>query len=216
MPCFAAGTRIATASGPVAVETLAVGDAVVTRLGGGGRIVWVGARAVDCARHPKPETVWPVRIAAGAFGEAVPERDLFVSPDHAIYLEGVLVPAKLLVNGTSIVQVKRDWVTYHHVELPEHAVILAEGLPVESYLDVGDRTDFGDGGTIRLFPDFAARLAPETAMAWETRGAATLVMTGALLEAAHRRIDGQRKPWAAPTRTEDGRQREHPRRNLIS
>jgi hypothetical protein len=59
---------------------------------------------------------------------------------------------------------------------------------VESYLDVGDRADFGDRGTIRLFPDFAARLTPKTALVWETRGAAPLVMTGAALEAARATI----------------------------
>ncbi len=86
MACFAAGTLIETVDGQRAVETLAVGDEVVTLLGGSGRIVWVGSRAVDCARHPRPETVWPVRIAAGAFAANVPARDLFVSPDHAVFV----------------------------------------------------------------------------------------------------------------------------------
>ena len=64
---------------------------------------------------------------------------------------------------------KRAAVTYYHVELPQHAVILAEGLPVESYLDTGDRADFhGDGETIRLFPDFSARLAPRRS--WSSQG----------------------------------------------
>jgi hypothetical protein len=182
--CFVEGTLIETLEGPVAVENLRVGDEVVTLLGGPGRIIWIGQRAVDCTRHPQPETVWPVRIDRGAFGESVPIRELFVSPDHAIYVDGVLVPASLLINGSSIVQVRRDRVTYYHVELPEHAVILAEGLTVESYLDLGDRVNFDGGSTIQLFPDFAAPRAAKTAPVWEARGVVKLVITGPELEAA--------------------------------
>ena len=105
-------------------------------------------------------------------------------PDHAVFVNGVLVPVKLLINGTTIRQVKQDTVTYFHVELPEHAVVLADGLAVESYLDLGDRMNFDGSGTIRLFPDFAARLAPDAASAWETRGVARLVMTGEKPKAA--------------------------------
>ena len=162
MACFATGTLIETVDGPRAVETLAVGDEVVTLLGGPGRIVWVVSRAVDCARHPRPEAVWPVRIAAGAFGENVPARDLFVSPDHGVFVNGVLVPIRLLINGTNIVQMKWPRVVYYHVELPEHAVILAEGLSVESYLETGDRANFDqDGAAIRLFVDFSGRPGAE-------------------------------------------------------
>jgi hypothetical protein len=75
-------------------------------------------------------------------------------------------------------------VTYYHVEVSEHAVILAEGLPVESYLHTGDRANFHGGATIRLFPDFAPRFAPDMATVWETRSAAMLVMAGAELASA--------------------------------
>jgi hypothetical protein len=206
--CFAEGTMIETVTGPRRVESLAVGDEVVTLLGGPGQIVWVGSRRVDCARHPRPETVWPVRIAAGAFGQGVPVRDLFVSPDHAVFINDVLVPARLLINGTSIVQVKRDHVKYYHLELPEHAAILAEGLAVESYLDTGDRWQFDDGAVILLFPDFAA-FTPAVTMAWETRGAAPLVMTGKALDQAREWLARQTKPpvpgiFAADTKAHDG------------
>jgi Hint domain len=182
--CFASGTRLATLEGEVAVEDLAVGDELRTTLGGSGEIVWIGTRTVDCARHPEPETVWPIRVAAGAFGTGAPRRTLYLSPDHAVYVDGVLVPVKLLMNGTTVRQIKRRLVTYYHVELPRHDVILAEGLTVESYLELGDRANFEGGKTMRLFPDFAARLAPNTVLAWETRGAAPLVMTGPGLVAA--------------------------------
>jgi collagen type I/II/III/V/XI/XXIV/XXVII alpha len=186
--CFAEGTMIETVTGPRRVESLAVGDEVVTLPGGARRIVWVGSRNVDCERHPRPEAVWPVRITAGAFGQNVPARDLFVSPDHAIYVDRVLVPAKLLIDGFGIVQVKRANVNYYHLELEDHALILAEGLTVESYLDTGDRANFGDGAAIRLFPDFGGRVTPATTMIWETRGAAPLVMAGVELARARAKV----------------------------
>ncbi len=193
--CFAAGTRIGTDRGPVTVESLQVGDAVTLAGGGARAAVWIGSRTIDCARHPRPETVWPVCVARGAFGENVPGHALYLSPDHAVFVNQVLIPVKLLVNGTSITQVERDRITYYHVELPEHAVILAEGLAVESYLDTGDRYDFAtDAGVIRLHPDFAARLAPNMARLWETRAAAPLVMTGAELAAARRTIMERKAP----------------------
>ena len=166
------------------MEELKVADELVTHDGCCEPVVWKGSRAVDCARHPRPETVWPVRISAGAFGANVPERDLYLSPDHAVFVNAVLVPAKLLINGGGITQMKRNRIDYYHIELPEHTVILAEGLAVESYLDTGDRTNFDTGATIRLFADFAMRPTPDAALAWETRGAAPLVLAGERLDAA--------------------------------
>jgi hypothetical protein len=84
------------------------------------------------------------------------------------------------------------------VERPEHAVILAEGLTVESYLDTGDRANFEQGDkTIRLFPEFLTRITPETAMIWETRGVAPLVLAGLDLELARRAV--VLDPVARPT-----------------
>ena len=189
--CFAAGTRMETANGPVAVEALRVGDLVLTEdvhdeANPPEQIVWIGQRSIDCERHPKPETVWPVRVQSGAFGENVPLRDLYLSPDHAVFIYNVLIPVKLLINGASITQVERARITYFHVELPRHAVILAEGLPVESYLDTGDRANFHGGSqTIRLFPDFTANAAE----VWETRGAAKLIVAGRELVAARTVLD---------------------------
>src|ERR1019366_10641252 len=57
---------------------------------------------------------------------------------------GVLIPIRYLVNGRSIAQEARDEVTYWHVELARHDILLAEGLPAESYLDTGNRDAFAD------------------------------------------------------------------------
>lgn len=180
--CFCAGTHIATPDGDVAVEALSVNDDVCLARGGTASIVWVGQRRVDCVRHPRPHLVWPVRIAAGALGHGVPRRDVWLSPDHAVLIDDVLVPVKHLIDGEWIVQVPVDEVTYFHVELPRHDVLLAEGLTAESYLETGDRANFGNGGkSLRLHPDFSSRT-------WEAYGCAPLVVTGPRLAAARARL----------------------------
>jgi T5SS/PEP-CTERM-associated repeat protein len=178
--CFAEGTRIETVDGPVAVEALSIGDWVMTADGREEPIVRIVRGPLDCDRHPRPQTVWPVRIRAGAFGRNVPEHDLYLSPDHAVFVNGVLVPARFLVNGSGIAQVAVPNIVYFHVELPEHEVVLAEGLEVESYLNVdGDR--FDTRGVMRLCSPRSASL---TAWTWETRGIGPLVLTGNKLSEA--------------------------------
>lgn len=145
LACFATGTAIATPEGARPVESIAVGDEVRIANGEVLPVIWVGQRSIDCAAHPQPDWVLPVRVAAGAFGPGVPERDLFLSPDHAILAFGVLIPVKYLVNGDTVRQMEVETVTYHHIELTRHAVIFAEGLAAESYLDVGDRDSLGLG-----------------------------------------------------------------------
>lgn len=140
--CFCPGTRILTARGEIAVESLAVGETVITHDGRLAPIVWIGHRRLDASRHPRPEQIRPIRFEAGAIADHIPARDLYVSPDHALYLDGMLVPAKALVNGRSIAQVERDAIEYYHIELPSHDILLAEALPVESFLDTGNRAFF--------------------------------------------------------------------------
>ena len=172
IPCFVSGTRIATPDRMVAVERLRAGMLVMTTEGVACSITWLGHRKVACKCRLRPASVWPVRVRAGAFADNVPERDLWLSPDHAIYANGVLIPIRYLVDGTTIAQVSRSTITYWHIELTRHAIILAEGLPVESYLDTGDRSAFSNGGTVMaMFPDFAIRT-------WEAMGCAPLVVVG--------------------------------------
>ena len=183
--CLAAGTRISTEGGNVAVEDLREGDLIRVREGVQ-PAVWIGHRHVNCSRHPEPHKVWPVRISAGAFGNRRPRRDLWLSPDHAVFANDVLIPVKYLINDRTIVQVPVDEVIYYHVELPRHDVVLAEGLPVESYLHVGDRSNFDNGGgPVALYPDFASRT-------WEAEGCAPLVVTGPAVDAARRWIAARR------------------------
>jgi hypothetical protein len=187
--CFMKGTRISTDHGEVAVEDLIVGDRVPTLIGKAPtEIIWIGHRTVDCSQHPNPKLVWPVRVSAGAFGRGKPAQDLFLSPDHSIYVEDVLIPVKHLINGSSITQIEVETVTYFHVELRRHDVILANGLPAESYLAGADRTVFANhDGAVALYPDFSSRV-------WEAEGCAPLVVTGPAYEAARQRIRVPARP----------------------
>ncbi len=150
--CFLAGTRIATPAGETPVESLAIGDLVLTADGRAAPVKWVGVQTV-VTLFADPLRSFPVRITAGALDESLPVRDLLVSPDHALFLDGVLVQAGALVNGTTIVRESAmpERFTYFHVELDDHALILAEGVPAETFLDTVTRRRFDN------YADYEAR-----------------------------------------------------------
>jgi len=142
LPCFVSGTRIRTMSGEIAVEDLRVGDRAVTSSGKARPIIWIGHRRIE---RPAPD-VWPVRVMAGAFADDLPVRDLLLSSGHAVCVDmagEVFVPIGQLVNGSTIDWVEVPEVTYWHVELDSHDVLLAEGMPCESYMDTGNGAFFG-------------------------------------------------------------------------
>jgi collagen type I alpha len=127
----------------------------------------------------------PIRIRAGAFGRAVPSHDLFLSPDHAVFADGVLIPVRCLMNGTTVAQMPVDQIRYYHVELPAHDVLFAEALPVESFLDTGSRGNFANGGgAIRLHSDYAS-------IAWDASSCFPLMVTGPEVAAMRARLSGR-------------------------
>lgn len=181
VPCFVKGTRIRTTRGEVPVEALVVGDLVFGARSGRMRaVVWVGQRRVATERHRRPADVWPVCVRAGAVGPGVPARDVWLSPEHGVFVHGVLVPVRLLANGVSIVQ--RAWaeVTYCHVELDAHDLVVSEGMLSESYLDTGNRADFEDGTVVNAHPAFEAGHASRV---WAERACAPQVREGPALAA---------------------------------
>jgi hypothetical protein len=163
--CYVAGTRILTPDGPRAIETLTPGTRVMTWNGQALPVKWLGHRRIDLARHPDPLQLAPIRIRRAALAPGVPERDLLVSPDHALFLDGMLIAARQLVNGSSIVQETGiAAVTYWHLELDRHAIVLAEGAAAETYLDTGNREFFfGASGVAARDPTDAAGPAPDRA-----------------------------------------------------
>lgn len=182
-PCFASGTRILTPRGEVSVEALRPGDAVITRAGEEVPIIWIGRREVTLAGLKRPEVVRPIVIEPGALDDGVPSRRLVLSPDHALYLDGVLVQAKSLINWTSIrPDESATSVRYFHIELPAHDVLFAEGAAAESFLDTGHRGVF-DNAEERVIALPSAMQARR-----ETESCARLVTEGPELDAIRARI----------------------------
>jgi hypothetical protein len=141
--CFMAGTAVATPDGERPIESLSIGDLVSTHDGRAMPVRWLGRQTVCTLFADKLRTL-PIRIAAGALGDNMPARDLLVSPDHALFLDGVLVQAGALVNGLTITRETKvpAFFTYYHVELADHSLMLAENTPAETFIDNVDRMAF--------------------------------------------------------------------------
>lgn len=134
--CFARGTHILTPGGEVRVEDLVIGDTLVTR-DGPRRIKWIGRQSlrktVEADWHPN---VAPVRVARHALDEHTPHRDLYLSPSHALFIDGVLIHVRHLVNEGSIAFACEEYqeeVEYFLVDLGVHSVIFAEGALAETF-----------------------------------------------------------------------------------
>ena len=130
-------------SGEVKVEELRLGDQLTTLSGVPAIVRWIGRRKVT-RKFADPMRALPIRIKAGALDDKSPSRDLFVSPDHAIFLDDILIQAGALVNGVSII---RDLdappeFNYHHIEADKHVLIFAEGVAAETFVDNLDRMAF--------------------------------------------------------------------------
>lgn len=177
-PCYAAGTAILTPDGEVEIETIRPSDLVMTYDHGTlmpRSVIWAGVREIDLIQHPARESAAPIRFRQGALGHGVPRRDLLLSPDHCLFIDGALFPAKLLINGMTIVRdMTMASVVYHHLELERHSVLIAEGVEAESYLDTGNRAYFSNAGLATiLHPEFSIN---EHLRCWETDACAPLMV----------------------------------------
>ncbi|MCV6584279.1 MAG: Hint domain-containing protein [Marinibacterium sp.] len=143
--CFARGTRIATPAGETLVEDLQIGDLVRAADGRDVPVKWVGTQTV-MTRFKPAERLALVRFAAGSLGNDLPRRDLMVTTDHAMLVDGVLCHAGALVNGDSIVQIPAaemgESYTVYHIETDTHEIILAEGAETETFIDNVSRRVF--------------------------------------------------------------------------
>jgi len=136
--CFTAGTMIACPDGERSVESLKAGDLVITASGDVKPVRFLGRQRIDLGAAPDRA---PVRIPASAFADGLPRRDLRLSPDHAVVFDNVLIPVRSLLGG-AVVQEEISEITYYHIQLDSHDVVLAEGLPCETLLETDDLSCF--------------------------------------------------------------------------
>ena len=143
--CFMPGTMIATPAGETAVEALAIGDMIKTADGREVAVKWVGRKTMKASVF-LDQTMLPVCISAGALGKGLPHQDLYLSANHAMVMDGMLVNAGAMVNGDTIRFVKLSDMpatfTYYHVETEAHDEILANGAPAETFVDYVTRKGF--------------------------------------------------------------------------
>ncbi len=189
--CFAAGTQILLEDGERPVEQIKPGDRVITENGRAAPVRWVGHRHVDLRHVSEKQDLYLVRIKASAFAANMPRRDLLVTQDHCIFIDGGLIPARMLVNDASIyLDQSIQQFTYYHLELDRHDILLAEGLPTESYLDTGNRGNFANVAVPRLIADFAVNAGHSN---WLDDAAAPLVVDRETVEPIWHGLDERAK-----------------------
>lgn len=142
--CFLRGTKIQTAEGQRKVEDLAIGDMLPTVFSGMAPIQWIGRYPLKKSDPSKPwvKDATPVRIARSALAPGVPQADLYVTGNHALFVDGLLIAVGNLINGTTITRDEAseyDELEFLNIKLERHDVIYAEGAPVETLLDVDER-----------------------------------------------------------------------------
>jgi hypothetical protein len=174
--CFMPGTQIATPRGACAVQSLRIGDEILTSDHRTVAVKWIGRQTVEKARIA--ERSEPVRISAGALGNGLPESNLYVTAYHGILIDGYVINAGALVNDRTIYfipqMVLAPRFTVYHVETEDHDIILANGAPAETYADCVTRSGFDNYqdylelyGVERIIPELpyprisSARLLPE-------------------------------------------------------
>ena len=194
--CFLADSMIATPKGVVAVQDLHKGDEVLTYVDGVasvGTLSWAGM--AHCTVNPAlPDDMagYPVRVRANAIADGVPYKDMLLTAEHCLFFNGVFIPARMLVNGVSIFYDKSiTSYNYYHIETPDHAIIMADGMLTESYLDTGNRRSFTQKGNVIQLGS--------TPKSWQDNAAAPLCVERERVEAVFRQITARMGAnWATP------------------
>ncbi len=143
--CFTQGSEIATPTGARLIETLEVGDLVITRDNGLQPIKWIGQKKITGARQYAFPHLRPIKITKDAFGPNTPQKDIWLSPQHRVHHKSyqsamqfgsheVLVPAKGMINDTNVlIDNNLNTVTYIHLLFENHEIVFADGLACESF-----------------------------------------------------------------------------------
>lgn len=199
LSCFLPGTLIRTPSGDRAVEDLEIGDEIVAYQDGIEEVravTWVGRKSVSVLSNIyDDEAGYPVRILKNAVSEGVPFKDLLVTPEHCLFLDGKFVPARMLVNGRSIFYDRSiSTYEYYHVETAPHSVIMADGMLTESFLDTGTSQKFRQAGKI-------VRIGGCSFRTWEKDAAAPLAVAGETVAPVFQRLLNRAENLELPVMT---------------
>jgi Hint domain len=144
--CLLKGTRVLTPRGEIPIEDLKIGDLVRT-MRGDLAVKWIGRNTFRRSGASWHKSVMPIRISRFAIDDNTPHTDLYLSPGHALFIDGFLMEVRDLVNGTTIAPaVPQDVETleYFQIVLNTHEVIWAEGVAAETK----------GGGNLDLFTNF--------------------------------------------------------------
>ncbi len=187
--CFLKGTKIRTAEGERKIEDLAIGDLLPTMFGGLRPVRWIGRYPI---KKSDPSKAWvkdvlPVRIARSALAPGVPHADLYVTAGHCLLIDGVLAPAEMLINGTTITRHEAgecDKLEYFHIKLESHDVIYAEGALAETLFYVSE--------SAVNFADYLRRYGASTT---ERARCAPLVHIGGGRDELKSRVRSALSPW---------------------
>lgn len=183
--CYLRDTAINTTRGNVAVQDIALGDHVLAYAGdatSSRRVVWAGrASCIVDSSLPDDLAGYPVRILKDAISAGAPFKDMLVTAEHCLLLEGKFIPVRMLVNGRSIFYDKTiASYDYYHIETEDHSVIMADGVLTESYLDTGNRSSFRQTGKV-------VSIGGSRKLSWND-AAAPLDVTRAFVEPLFREI----------------------------
>ena len=190
--CFLAGTLILTPSGEVPIEKLTAGDEIITydwenKKQKIQKLIWVGHKK-NTFRYGQPDDLsgYPVRICKNAIADGIPHKDLLVTAEHSLFFEGMFIPARMLVNGSSIFY-DHTMTSYDifHIETEKHSVIWSDGALSESYLDTGNRP-------IGLHSNQTTRARNYT-QTWATHGCAPLTVAREVVEPIFHKIHERSK-----------------------
>ncbi|WP_281378674.1 Hint domain-containing protein [Azospirillum oleiclasticum] len=152
------GTHIMTDRGARAIESLAIGDRVLSWKTGEYRpIRWIGRRTVrtdDLLTEEGRRVHLPVLIQRNAFAENAPSRDLYLSPAHGLLVKDYGISVRHLINGTTVRQVDDiQTIEYFHIELDSHDGVYAENMVAETYFESDNRHAYDNAGEYeRLYP----------------------------------------------------------------
>ncbi|GEN14292.1 hypothetical protein NCH01_07230 [Neoasaia chiangmaiensis] len=194
--CFLVGTLIETVKGQKAVEKIEAGDQVMA-IGADGQklpraVIWVGQRHITVRPWlPVAEAGYPVCVLKNALGPNVPDRDLHITPEHCLYINGGFTPVRMFVNGSSIFyDTTVTQYTCHHVKTERHSIIVAQNTPTETYLDTGSDFDDAGGNVVRLF---------SRRQSWETDAAGPLVVDRETVEPLYRAFEDRARSAGLPS-----------------